>query len=91
MTIFTATSVLWTKEFSTGRDTNETSFKGMLKAILAVDVNAGKLEYTEDEILALFEQCYTRAGSKTPAKKAKLTWTNYAMPSTKKTCEHWFK
>jgi hypothetical protein len=75
---FVATSVLWTKVWATKPDANETVAKGIIKAIITADVNAGKTEYTLDEILALFEVAYSR--SRTPAKKAKLTWANFAKP-----------
>ena len=78
--MFIATSVLWTKVWNTKPDANETVAKGILKSVITADVNAGKLEYTLDEILSMLEFAYGRAGSKTPAKKAKLTWSNFAKP-----------
>ena len=84
MSKFTASSILWTKEYNTKPDANETVAKGIIKAVITADINSGKSEYTLDEILALFELAYSR--SKAPAKKAKLTWTNFAKPGK----EGWF-
>lgn len=86
MKYYTPTPVLFVREFKTGRDTQETSFKGLLKEKIAADVRAGKHYYTLDEIYKTFEVCYSLAGSTTPAKKAKLTWTNWAKPGK----ETWF-
>jgi hypothetical protein len=76
-----ATAVLYTKQFGTKPGDNETVAKDLMKSLISADINAGKVEYTEDEVLAMLEYAYGRAGSKTPAKKAKLTWANYAKPS----------
>ena len=86
MTIFSATPVLWTKVWNTTPQANETVTKNLLRSEIQADINLGKLTYTQDEVLSLLERCYSRAGSKTPAKKAKLTWTNYARPGK----ESWF-
>ena len=84
MSKFVATSVLWTKVWATGPAANETVAKGILKAVITADINSDKSVYTLEEILAMLELAYSR--SKTPAKKAELTWANFAKPGK----EGWF-
>ena len=84
--MFIATSVLWTRVWNTKPDANETVAKGILKSVITADVNTGRLEYTLDEILALLEFAYGRAGSTNSASKAKQTWARYAKPGK----EGWF-
>jgi hypothetical protein len=86
MKTYSVTPVLFVKEFKAGRDTIETTFKGILKEKLASDVRGKKHFYTLDEIYKLFAACYSLAGSKDPSKKAKLTWSMYAKPEK----ETWF-
>jgi hypothetical protein len=86
MTSYAATSVLWTKIWGTNPDSNESIAKAIIKATIENDVNLGRLTYTEQDILELFESAYARAGSTAPANKAKLTWSNYAHPDK----EAWF-
>ena len=84
--MFIATSVLWTFKFMTGIDANETRFKDGVRNRITADVNSGKLTYSEEEILEMFNICYERAGSTNPANKARQTWTRYAKPGK----ESWF-
>ena len=86
MSKFVSTSVLWTKVWNTKPDANETVAKGIIRSMITADVNAGKLEYSSDEIQEMLVFAYGRAGSKTPEKKAKLVWSNFARPGK----EGWF-
>lgn len=86
MKTYSVTPVLFVKEFKAGRDTIETSFKGILKEKLASDVRAKKHFYSLGEIYKTFATCYDMAGSKDPMKKAKMTWSLYAKPER----ETWF-
>ena len=83
---YKATSVLWTKVWTTKATTNESRFKDLLKALITTDVNAGKLDYSEMEILDMFEYAYGRSGSTNPKVKARHAWTRYAKPGK----ENWF-
>jgi hypothetical protein len=86
LTVYSLTPVLWTKVWDTKPHAIETVAKNLIKAEGQADINQGKLVYSLDEALALLERCYARAGSSTPAKKAKLTWANYARPGK----QSWF-
>jgi hypothetical protein len=86
MKTYSVTPVLFVKEFKAGRDTQATSFKGILKEKLAADSRAGKFFYTLEEIYKVFSTCYALVGSKDPVGKAKLTWSMYAKPER----ETWF-
>lgn len=86
MRYYTPTPILFVREFKTGRDTQETSFKGLIKEKLAADVRAGKHYYTLDEIYKIFAVCYSLAGSTSPVKTAKSAWTDRARPGK----ETWF-
>lgn len=83
---FTATPVLWVKVWGTKPGANETVAKDLIKSLISADVNSGKTEYSEDDILVMFEYAYGRAGSKNAKSKARQTWTRYAQPSK----EGWF-
>jgi hypothetical protein len=85
MTTYVATSVLWSKIWDTAPGTNETIAKDLLKSLITADVNAGKTQYTKDEVIAMIEYAYGRAGSTNPAAKANIVWS-FARPEN----EAWF-
>lgn len=85
MTTFVATPVLWTKVWGTSPGTNETIAKDLIKSLISADINAGKIKYTKQEIMSMFEYAYGRAGSSNPVDKAQIVWS-FARPEN----EAWF-
>ena len=83
---YKATSVLWTKVWGTKATTNEARAKDLLRALITVDINAGKQDYSEREVMDMLEYAYGRSGSNNPKAKARNVWTRYAKPNK----EGWF-